>query len=282
MVGKGGDVLDRFSPATRAWFAAPSPRRPGPGRGVGRRSAAGEHALVVAPTGSGKTLAAFLWALDRLAADAAAGGAEAALPGALRLAAEGAGGRRRAQPARAAGRHPAGGRPARPARARDQRSASAPATPRRRSGGPSPRPPGHPDHHPGVAVPDADLRGARDAARRRDGDRRRGARGGGHQARRAPGADPRAAGRAARAAGAADRAVGDGPAARRGGAVPGRRAAGRRSSQPPSTRSWTSQVVVPVEDMAELGTRPATSTGPAAGASGAPRSGRTSRSGSST
>ncbi|XVS66137.1 ATP-dependent helicase [Actinosynnema sp. CA-299493] len=61
------DVLDRFSPATRQWFAgafaAPTPAQ----AGAWEAAAAGEHALVIAPTGSGKTLAAFLWALDRLA-----------------------------------------------------------------------------------------------------------------------------------------------------------------------------------------------------------------------
>src|SRR4051812_27756019 len=61
-------VLGRFSPATRAWFtqafAGPTPAQVGAWDAVSR----GEHALVVAPTGSGKTLAAFLWALDRLAA----------------------------------------------------------------------------------------------------------------------------------------------------------------------------------------------------------------------
>jgi len=63
------DVLDRFSAATRAWFtaafAAPTAAQAGAWDAVSR----GEHALVVAPTGSGKTLAAFLWALDRLAAE---------------------------------------------------------------------------------------------------------------------------------------------------------------------------------------------------------------------
>jgi len=61
-------VLDRFAPATRAWFEAafaePTPAQAGAWAAV----SAGRHALVVAPTGSGKTLAAFLWALDRLAA----------------------------------------------------------------------------------------------------------------------------------------------------------------------------------------------------------------------
>ncbi|RNE62518.1 ATP-dependent helicase [Cryobacterium tepidiphilum] len=66
-------VLQRFSPATRTWFAeafaAPTAAQLGAWDAISRRS----HALVIAPTGSGKTLAAFLWAIDRLAtADAAA------------------------------------------------------------------------------------------------------------------------------------------------------------------------------------------------------------------
>jgi len=60
--------LDRFSPATRAWFsgafAAATPAQLGAWEAIGRA----ENVLVVAPTGSGKTLAAFLWSLDRLAA----------------------------------------------------------------------------------------------------------------------------------------------------------------------------------------------------------------------
>ncbi|HEY8301332.1 MAG TPA: ATP-dependent helicase [Jatrophihabitans sp.] len=61
--------MTRFSPATQAWldgaFAAPTPAQQGAWAAIGR----GEHTLVVAPTGSGKTLAAFLSALDRLAAE---------------------------------------------------------------------------------------------------------------------------------------------------------------------------------------------------------------------
>lgn len=57
-------VLEKFTPATRQWFAgafsAPTPAQEGAWNAV----SAGSHALVVAPTGSGKTLAAFLWALD--------------------------------------------------------------------------------------------------------------------------------------------------------------------------------------------------------------------------
>jgi ATP-dependent Lhr-like helicase len=59
--------LERFSPATRAWFegafATPTDAQTGAWEAV----SGGRHALVVAPTGSGKTLAAFLWSLDRLA-----------------------------------------------------------------------------------------------------------------------------------------------------------------------------------------------------------------------
>ncbi len=63
--------LERFSPATSEWFrgafAAPTAAQ----EGAWSAAQEGKHALVVAPTGSGKTLAAFLWALDRLAAEPA-------------------------------------------------------------------------------------------------------------------------------------------------------------------------------------------------------------------
>ncbi|MDN5920431.1 MAG: DEAD/DEAH box helicase, partial [Pseudonocardia sp.] len=62
-------ALEGFSPATRQWFegafAAPTSAQ----EGAWSAAQAGRNALVVAPTGSGKTLAAFLWALDRLAAE---------------------------------------------------------------------------------------------------------------------------------------------------------------------------------------------------------------------
>jgi ATP-dependent Lhr-like helicase len=64
------DVLDLFSPATRAWFTGAFAMPTEAQTGAWQAAAAGEHALVVAPTGSGKTLAAFLWALDRLATQA--------------------------------------------------------------------------------------------------------------------------------------------------------------------------------------------------------------------
>jgi ATP-dependent Lhr-like helicase len=64
----GRSSLDAFSPATRAWFAGAF-REPTPAQaGAWTAIAGGSDVLVVAPTGSGKTLAAFLAALDRLAA----------------------------------------------------------------------------------------------------------------------------------------------------------------------------------------------------------------------
>ncbi|MGR8007858.1 ATP-dependent helicase [Streptomyces hypolithicus] len=60
-------ALDAFSPATRAWFAGafstPTAAQEGAWQAIGE----GSDVLVVAPTGSGKTLAAFLAALDDLA-----------------------------------------------------------------------------------------------------------------------------------------------------------------------------------------------------------------------
>ncbi|WP_245623336.1 ATP-dependent helicase [Spirillospora albida] len=63
----GDDVLERFSPATRAWFAGAFAAPTAAQAGAWESIAGGENTLVVAPTGSGKTLAAFLWSLDRLA-----------------------------------------------------------------------------------------------------------------------------------------------------------------------------------------------------------------------
>jgi ATP-dependent helicase Lhr and Lhr-like helicase len=61
--------LSSFTPRSREWFerafAAPTEAQAQAWPAI----ATGEHVLISAPTGSGKTLAAFLWALDRLAAD---------------------------------------------------------------------------------------------------------------------------------------------------------------------------------------------------------------------
>ncbi|GGO66056.1 DEAD/DEAH box helicase [Nonomuraea cavernae] len=69
--------LDQFSQVTRRWFtssfAAPTTAQEGAWESIAR----GDNTLVVAPTGSGKTLAAFLWSLDRLAAEPAEPGERA-------------------------------------------------------------------------------------------------------------------------------------------------------------------------------------------------------------
>jgi ATP-dependent Lhr-like helicase len=61
--------LASFTPTARDWFtrafAAPTEAQTQAWPAI----ATGEHVLISAPTGSGKTLAAFLWALDRLAAN---------------------------------------------------------------------------------------------------------------------------------------------------------------------------------------------------------------------
>ncbi len=63
------DALASFSPATREWFRSAFATPTDAQRGAWEAVSQGRHTLVVAPTGSGKTLAAFLWALDRLAAE---------------------------------------------------------------------------------------------------------------------------------------------------------------------------------------------------------------------
>ena len=60
-------VLERFSPATREWFSGAFVAATPAQLGAWEAISTGKHALVVAPTGSGKTLASFLWAIDRLA-----------------------------------------------------------------------------------------------------------------------------------------------------------------------------------------------------------------------
>ncbi|UNS99358.1 DEAD/DEAH box helicase [Streptomyces tubbatahanensis] len=60
-------ALDAFSPATRAWFTGAFSEPTSAQEGAWRALAEESDALVVAPTGSGKTLAAFLASLDALA-----------------------------------------------------------------------------------------------------------------------------------------------------------------------------------------------------------------------
>ena len=254
------DSLDVFRPETRAWFER-NFEAPTPAQAQGWPAiAGGGHVLIQAPTGSGKTLAAFLSAIDRLTTEPGAGP-----PTPLRLAAQGAQLRRRAEPPRPARRPPLGAARRRPHRRHAAEGAR----------GHAPRAAGHPDHDPGVAVPPAHLAGARAAAQRRHADPRRGSRRRGHQARR----PPRALGRAARgahgAAFAAHRPLGDAAPTRgdrqvrvgrppdrarrrrrregarprgrrpgrghaRAGGDPARRAGRRARSGPPSTRRSSS------------------------------------------
>ncbi len=148
------------------------------------------------------------------------------LPGALRVAAEGAGRGRGTQPAHPAGRDRADGPPVGSGPTGDQgghpdRGHAAGGAAGLRA--PSPRRAGH---HPGVPVPAAHLAGPGVAARRHHGHPRRGARPGWFEARRPPGAVPGTPRRAAPGTGAAHRPLRDGPAHRGGGGLPGGRPAG--------------------------------------------------------
>jgi ATP-dependent Lhr-like helicase len=62
-------ALEQFSPRTRDWFARSFEGPTEVQQQAWPAIATGEHTLISAPTGSGKTLAAFLWGLDRIAAD---------------------------------------------------------------------------------------------------------------------------------------------------------------------------------------------------------------------
>jgi ATP-dependent Lhr-like helicase len=65
-------VLEAFSPAVRAWFAASFPEPTTPQIEGWPAILSGSHTLVCAPTGSGKTLTAFLASIDRLCTTPAA------------------------------------------------------------------------------------------------------------------------------------------------------------------------------------------------------------------
>ena len=154
--------------------------------------ASGEHTLILAPTGSGKTLSAFLWGIDTLVSRPAPGRAHPPHPAALRLAAAGAGRRRREEPAQPAAGDPPGRRaPRRALHGAHGRHAHR-RHPGRRAAPARAQPARHPDHHARVALPDAHLGGAGDAAGRRGRDHRRDPRAGRHQARQPPRPHPRA------------------------------------------------------------------------------------------
>ncbi len=62
-------ALDLFSPPVREWFRTSFVEPTSVQERGWQEVAGGRHVLMAAPTGSGKTLAAFLWCLDRLAAE---------------------------------------------------------------------------------------------------------------------------------------------------------------------------------------------------------------------
>ncbi|HMS63245.1 MAG TPA: DEAD/DEAH box helicase, partial [Solirubrobacteraceae bacterium] len=61
--------LSPFTPQVRDWFTRAFAEPTAAQAQAWPAIASGEHTLISAPTGSGKTLAAFLWGIDRLAAD---------------------------------------------------------------------------------------------------------------------------------------------------------------------------------------------------------------------
>src|SRR5215208_2866451 len=63
------DPLSTFTPQSREWFLRAFEGPAEAQKQAWPAIASGENVLLSAPTGSGKTLAAFLWALDRLAAE---------------------------------------------------------------------------------------------------------------------------------------------------------------------------------------------------------------------
>jgi ATP-dependent Lhr-like helicase len=68
--------LDPFHPLVKRWFGARFAAPTEPQRRGWPAIAAGKDVLIAAPTGTGKTLAAFLWCLDKLVRQAAAGALE--------------------------------------------------------------------------------------------------------------------------------------------------------------------------------------------------------------
>ena len=97
----------RFHPAVERWFAAHFAAPTAPQLAAWPLIKAGRNVLVAAPTGSGKTLAAFLAAIDDLVHQGVDGAAARRDAGRVRVAAQGAVQRHRAQPRSAARGHPA-------------------------------------------------------------------------------------------------------------------------------------------------------------------------------
>ena len=238
------DPLAPFSEKTRGWFerafAGPTPAQTAGWPAI----ATGGHVLIQAPTGSGKTLAAFLHGIDTL--DRAPGTG-------LRLL--------YVSPLKALNydvernlRGPLAGIKSGPPRRRPHRRHDPEGAAGAGQGAAR-----HPDHDAGVALPDADLAGPRDAARDRDRDPRRGPRRRGDEARRPPRALAGAArcpARAARRSGSASRrrsgrsrrSAASSPATARSSSstpAPARSSTSRSSSPSRTCASWAPRTSSP-------------------------------------
>ena len=170
-------ALDILSPRTRTWFERAF-AEPTPAQLLGWPAiASGDHVLIQAPDGLGKDARCVPGRHRSAQRDARGRPAPS-----LRLAAQGAELRHRAEPAK-------------PARRTRLEALGRGAHGGHACGGAAPNaadPSGHPHHHARVAVPAPHLAGTRDASRDRDRDPRRGARSRRHEARRASGALARA------------------------------------------------------------------------------------------
>ncbi len=219
--------FSQFTPAVRDWFASAFEGPTEVQAQAWPAIATGEHTLITAPTGSGKTLAAFLWALDRLAREPA-DHTRLVYVSPLKALAYDIDRNLRA-PLRGIGADLTVG-----VRTGD--------TPQKERAAMRRHPPDILITTPGVALPHALQRRARDPHGRRGGDRRRDPRRGRHQARLAPRADARAPRIAAGARAAAHRPVGDAEPARGGRALHGRPDSARaRSSTPACASRWISR-----------------------------------------
>ena len=235
------DPLASFNPQVRDWFTRSFERPTAAQAQAWPAIARGENVLVSAPTGSGKTLAAFLWALDRLVPSPARG--RAAHAARLRVAAEGALVRHRAEPARAAEGD----------RRRRRRSAIRTGdTPQSERQAMLRTPPDVLITTPESLYLMLTSRAREILAGAECGDRRRDPRRGAHQARRAPGAHARAARArwpAGRSSGSACRPRSG--RSRRSAASSSAPAASAPSSTPGVRKPLDLKIHVPVEDMRE-------------------------------
>ncbi len=216
------DPLALFHPAVRAWFESvfDAPTRP---QTLGWPAIARRDSTLILVTDRQRQNAHRISVVPRPADVRPRARQRPAMPGALRLAAQGARGRRRTQPSLAAGRdRPGGGRSRRCPRCTGHRRSHRRHASRR----PGPFPPGpfrHPYYDARIAVFTSDLERPRGAPLGRNRHRRRNPRPGADQARRPPHALARAADGLCHLATSADRVICHTASPRRGCTVSWRR-----------------------------------------------------------